>query len=675
MYAIQQQSPKMELLNDPVSTDHGNKWDHPDKRPSPSFRRRQPFSATLRNVGHMAAFILLAGFLNTSQTNEKECRLDQILLTTQLFVLEDPSRSLTIEQVNESQHTDRFRPNLNGRTNFGISRSAFWFRIAPRLPLACQYGWLLALTWPLLDSIDFYWHEDAHWQRITTGARHPYASRQIDFHNFMFRFPDLSVDHAPYFIRVVGDNPLFMEMRLLQQDRVKRRAHQRSLLQGIFLGVLLGLILYNAFVFLSLRDTAYLYYVIYLVSTTLLVAEYNGIATRYLWPALPEWNVRALWTFALSGTAAYLAFVRQFLDTKRFFPRLDRLFRGYVIGLLLALAALYWADHAITLGFPPVLAIIGLTLAGFASINAFKCNYRPARFVCVANILFGLGIIWLSALTLGYPGDASDWNHFIFEFGLAVEAVLLSLALASRIKLLQQEKLSAQLALLDSKNSFANQLITAQDAERQRIAGELHDGIGQNLMVVNNRLNRILETGLAPGLAKQLNFASQITQKTIHELRGLSHRLHPHELDRLGLTVAIEAMANDTLCDAGIKVSCQIDTVDHVLDRDRSLYLYRIVQETIRNIITHAEADQVSIRLVVSEKKRIELHIADNGHGIHAPWFEHHDYSQAFGLSNICERVRLMGGTIKIVNRQPKGLVLDISIPISAGAATSPNAN
>jgi len=341
------------------------------------------------------------------------------------------------------------------------------------------------------------------------------------------------------------------------------------LLQGIFLGVLLGLILYNLFVFLSLRDTAYLYYVIYLVSTTLLVAEYNGIATRYLWPALPAWNVRALWTFGLSGTVAYLAFVRQFLRTKRIAPRLDRVLRGYVIGLLAALAGLYLADNAITVGLPPILAIIGLTLAGFAIVNALKCVYRPAHFVCLANILFGIGLIWVSALALGYPKQASDWNHFIFEFGLATEAVLLSLALASRIKLLQQENLSAQLALLESKQQFSSQLIAAQDAEQKRVACELHDGIGQNLMVVKNRLNRLLKTGLAPRLARQLDFAAEVTQKTIHELRGLSHRLHPHELDRLGLAVAIEAMAEGTLNDAGIRVSCQIEAINQLLDKDR----------------------------------------------------------------------------------------------------------
>jgi len=172
-------------------------------------------TTAIRNFGRMAAFVLLAGFLSTNSANEKGCQTDRIALITRFSVLEDPDRSLTIEQVNEPLYADRFRPNVDGRTNFGISRSAFWLRIEPIMPPECKHGWLLAFSWPLLDAIDFYWHDNKGWQRITTGARYPYASRQVDFHNFMFRVPDLSDNYAPYFIRVAGDNPLFMEMRLL----------------------------------------------------------------------------------------------------------------------------------------------------------------------------------------------------------------------------------------------------------------------------------------------------------------------------------------------------------------------------------------------------------------------------------------------------------------------------
>jgi two-component system NarL family sensor kinase len=160
-----------------------------------------------------------------------------------------------------------------------------------------------------------------------------------------------------------------------------------------------------------------------------------------------------------------------------------------------------------------------------------------------------------------------------------------------------------------------------------------------------------------------LNFASEVTQQTIHDLRRLSHHLHPHQLDLLGLGIAIEAVANETLSDAGIILHCQIDIVDHLVDKDQSLQVYRIVQEAVKNIIHHAEADTVTISLL-HEKNTIALSISDNGKGIDAIWLKRKDFSQAFGLSSIQERVLLLTGAFEIFNTNPSGLTLEIRIPL-----------
>jgi signal transduction histidine kinase len=272
-------------------------------------------------------------------------------------------------------------------------------------------------------------------------------------------------------------------------------------------------------------------------------------------------------------------------------------------------------------------------------------------------------MFWATYISFGLSKQVWEWNLYIFKFGVAAEAVLLALALASRIKLLQQQESMAQQTLLESKHHFSNQLIATQDTERRRVSNELHDGIGQNLIVINNRLNRLAHADLSPKLAEQLNFASEVTQQTIHDLRRLSHHLHPHQLDLLGLGIAIEAVAKETLSDAGIILHCQIDIVDHLVDKDQSLQVYRIVQEAVKNIIHHAEADTVTISLL-HEKNTIALSISDNGKGIDAIWLKRKDFSQAFGLSSIQERVLLLTGAFEIFNTNPSGLTLEIRIPL-----------
>jgi signal transduction histidine kinase len=206
-------------------------------------------------------------------------------------------------------------------------------------------------------------------------------------------------------------------------------------------------------------------------------------------------------------------------------------------------------------------------------------------------------------------------------------------------------------------------LIATQDTERRRVSNELHDGIGQNLIVINNRLNRLVNADLSPKLAEQLNLASKVTQQTIHDLRRLSHHLHPHQLDRLGLGIAIESVANETLSDAGIILNCQIDAINHLVNKDQALHIYRIVQEAVKNIIRHAEADTVTISLI-HDNNAIALSISDNGKGIDLIWLKRRDFSQAFGLSSIQERVQLLTGTFNIFNANPSGLTLEISVPV-----------
>jgi signal transduction histidine kinase len=606
---------------------------------------------------------MLVGCLIVVPAAAKDCPADPIVLTTQFSVLEDPGQILTIETVNEPDVADRFRPSVNGSNNFGISHSAYWIRIKPMMPPDCSHNWLLMIAWPLLGSIDFYWPEETHWAKITTGAQYPYHSRDVDHQYYVFRLPDLSDDRPPFFIRVAGDNPLLMAMSLWQQETFADHASNILLLQGMYLGLFIGLILYNLFFYFSLRDTAYLYYVIYLVSAMLLTAVYTGIATRYLWPDSPNWNVRAMWTFALFGTVAFLTFTRRLLYTPQISPRLDRLIQWYILVLLLTMVAQFTVDYTIMAQISPILTIVGFGVSGIAIIISIKNGNRPARFVGLANIMLISGMLWSMYILFGLSKQVWEWNLYIFELGVAVEAVLLALALASRIKILQQQESMAQQTLLESKRHFSNQLIASQDTELRRVSNELHDGIGQNLIVINNRLNRLTNADLSPKLTEQLNFASEITQQTIHDLRSLSHRLHPHQLDRLGLAVAIETVANETLSDMGIVLSCHIDAIDHLVTKDQALHIYRIVQEAVKNIIRHAEADTVTISLI-HNNNAISLSIRDNGKGIDAVWLKRKDFSQAFGLSSIQERVQLLAGTFDIFNAHPSFLILEIHIPL-----------
>ena len=160
---------------------------------------------------------------------------------------------------------------------------------------------------------------------------------------------------------------------------------------------------------------------------------------------------------------------------------------------------------------------------------------------------------------------------------------LVSAAFRYRINQLKQRQAIHQ--------AFSQQLIQSQEAERKRIAAELHDGLGQNLLVIKNRaLFGLLQPGDAPRAAEQLTDISTTVSQAIDEVRQIASNLHPYQLDRLGLTKALTAVVYKVGAAAQLDIACSVDVVDGLLPPPAETNLYRIVQECLNNIVKHAGA-------------------------------------------------------------------------------------
>ena len=202
---------------------------------------------------------------------------------------------------------------------------------------------------------------------------------------------------------------------------------------------------------------------------------------------------------------------------------------------------------------------------------------------------------------------------------------------------------------------FSKQLIQSQESERRRIASELHDSLGQDLLVIKN---------LAL-LNKKTNEHSDEISKTagsaIDEVRRISYNLHPYQLDRLGLTKAIRSMFVNIEGASSIKFDLLIDDVDNLFDKEKEINIYRIIQECVNNIIKHSKADEAK----VMAKKQVEelvIEIADNGKGFN---FETAKLkSNGFGLKNLENRVSFLGGEIKFGTSGEYKTKINITIPI-----------
>jgi PAS domain S-box-containing protein len=211
-----------------------------------------------------------------------------------------------------------------------------------------------------------------------------------------------------------------------------------------------------------------------------------------------------------------------------------------------------------------------------------------------------------------------------------------------------------------ARAEYTLQLIASQEAERERIAGELHDSLGQSLSLIKNHAQLVLmQKRLAADTRKEVETISETTSAAIAEMRRISQDLHPYQLDHLGLTGALNALIESVGNAGGIAIEAKFDMVDDAFPRDAAASLYRIVQEGVNNILKHSQAKSARITLE-RDLHEVRLAMNDDGQG-----FSPAENGKGMGLRNIAERARIIGGQLKVNSKPGDGTRIEINIPIS----------
>ena len=219
-----------------------------------------------------------------------------------------------------------------------------------------------------------------------------------------------------------------------------------------------------------------------------------------------------------------------------------------------------------------------------------------------------------------------------------------------------------------AQESFSRQLLASQEGERRRIAGELHDSLGQNLLIIKNRALFSLTTPEDLSRAiEQLNEISDSASRPIDEVREIAYNLRPYQLDRLGLTKAIQLLVSDASESLPIRFTVEIEPIDGIFSKEEEINLYRIIQECINNIIKHSKATEASVT-ITRDPDAIHVQVEDNGCGFtRATDVTESSTRTGFGLIGISERVRILGGK-HVINSEP-GNGTSITIAIGSEAA------
>ncbi len=144
-----------------------------------------------------------------------------------------------------------------------------------------------------------------------------------------------------------------------------------------------------------------------------------------------------------------------------------------------------------------------------------------------------------------------------------------------------------------AQQDFSRQLIASQERERKRIAGELHDSLGQQLLIIKNWATLAL-SGLdgRHSLKEPLDEISNTASHAVEEMRGIAYNLRPYQLEKLGLTAAIRGLVNRVAASSHIQFRAEIDEVNGLFPQEVEISIYRIVQEALNNTIKHSQATE-----------------------------------------------------------------------------------
>ena len=217
------------------------------------------------------------------------------------------------------------------------------------------------------------------------------------------------------------------------------------------------------------------------------------------------------------------------------------------------------------------------------------------------------------------------------------------------------------------QEDFSRRLIRSQEEERRRIAGELHDGLGQNLLVAKNLallgLIKPLSSEESPARFQEI---SDSIGNVINEMRTISRALRPPELDNLGLTKAIHAALHRLASTSEIRVKAEISEIDSRLSPEDEINFYRLIQEALANVMKHSQARELQCRVSVDEAG-IHASIQDDGRGFDLARVGELGRT-GLGLLGMQERVHLMGGHFRIETMPGKGTRLTMAIPTKGDA-------
>ena len=657
----------------------------------------------------------------------------ELFLGPYLEYLEDRKGRLMPEEALRLAGEGRFSRCSQTYPGFGFTSSVYWFRFTIENPSDQREHRYLEIEYPLLDLVELY--VPAHsisGQRgrftcYRLGDRQPFYDRPIPYRNFVFFLDIPAGSRIDYLLRVKTSSSLNLPIRLYDRTSFIDKVENEETALGIYFGILFAMLAYNLILFFTIRESVYLYYVLFVIFYFLFQLDLTGVAFKYLWPESIGWANDSLPFFIFVAFSFGTKFTRQILNSGKLAPVPDKMLRFFQV--LSALSA------ALCLFMPYETSIKAATLVTttvFVHIfTGFLCLYRgwrPARYYALAWTISmgGAAIYALKSFGVLPNNFVTVWG---IQIGSAWEVILLSMALSDRLSLLQKEKDRIQAEYtrkLEEANirleEFArtleekvrqrtreleeSNLLLKRQAEEMRLAEERaekaskakSDFLANMSHEIRTPLNAItgitalaLDMDLPPKLRDYLkvikvsansllNLVSDILD--VSKIEAGKMELEHTDFSLREVLENVAEMFTELTAEKGIDFIIHLDPDVPLGLKGDPVRLGQLLTNFVSNAVKFTESGRVVLKCTLVSKEgesaRISFEVADTGIGIEKDrlddlfdMFTQADSSttRRFGGTGlgltICKRIaQLMGGTISVESEPGKGTVFTFEVAL-----------
>ena len=421
-----------------------------------------------------AALAMAAGELSALRIHDD---FKEQLLVNQLLLLEDPSKQLTIDDIRSENFAGRFSaPGKNG-SNLSFTRSAWWVKIRVINDSARENKIILRQAYPLIDYLDLWENTNNGWQHHQTGDRLLFSQRDIQYHDFLFPLALAPNSESILYLRYESEGAMDIALSASSPIELIQNISKEQFAYGVYYGGFLVLVVYNFFIFVVVRDKAFLYYLLYILCFGLYMSANDGFFYQMIMPESP--NLANFCLLILLGLSLLFAtqFSRHILTIQQFSRKLDLAALSMIAVLGVVTFSSLLLPYALVVVTQATLTLIVMPLIFIMGIARLCSGYPPARYFMLAWSTFIFGIMVYMVKVFGYF-PRTFFTENIFQIGSLIEMVLLSLALSSRVNELKKQSHTDALTDIPNRRMF-------DDVMRQEFLRTQRNGQPFSLLMID----------------------------------------------------------------------------------------------------------------------------------------------------------------------------------------------